>query len=182
MGDNGQLYVPKELVPIYRESVIRLASIITPNLFETEQLSGITIKETDDVWKAIDVLHCKGCETVIISSADIPEKPDLLSIFASRKKGVSHEKYIMEIKKLPVAFTGSGDLFASLILSWMHKTENDLKLSLENTVASLQSVLVRTIEAMQGKENTVRNRELKLLQSKKDIEEPKVIYKAKVVE
>lgn len=57
----------------------------------------------------------------------------------------------MEIKKLPVAFTGSGDLFASLILSWMHKTENDLKLSLENTVASLQSVLVRTIEAMQGK-------------------------------
>jgi pyridoxine kinase len=36
MGDNGALYVPKELLPIYRDKLIPLADIITPNQFEVE--------------------------------------------------------------------------------------------------------------------------------------------------
>jgi hypothetical protein len=31
MGDNGRLYVPEELIPIYRDSVIGRADLITPN-------------------------------------------------------------------------------------------------------------------------------------------------------
>ena len=44
LGDDGQFYVPPELVPIYREQLLPLASIITPNQFEAEQLSGVTIR------------------------------------------------------------------------------------------------------------------------------------------
>ena len=36
MGDNGELYVPKELLYIYRDKLIPLADIITPNQFEAE--------------------------------------------------------------------------------------------------------------------------------------------------
>lgn len=36
MGDNGQLYVPKELLEIYRDKLIPLADVITPNQFEVE--------------------------------------------------------------------------------------------------------------------------------------------------
>lgn len=57
----------------------------------------------------------------------------------------------MEIKKLPLNFTGSGDLFASLFLSWMHKTCNNLKDSLEKTVATLQAVLQRTLDSLEGR-------------------------------
>eukprot|EP00850_Spirogloea_muscicola_P012385 SM000079S22503 [mRNA] locus=s79:550062:551716:- [translate_table: standard] len=41
MGDNGKLYIRPELVPIYREKVAPLASLLTPNQFEAEQLTGL---------------------------------------------------------------------------------------------------------------------------------------------
>lgn len=57
----------------------------------------------------------------------------------------------MEIEKLPASFTGTGDLFASLFLAWMYKSENNLKESLEKTIASLQAVLKRTYNQLKGK-------------------------------
>ena len=36
MGDNGKMYVPAELLPLYREHIVPLADIITPNQFEAE--------------------------------------------------------------------------------------------------------------------------------------------------
>lgn len=56
----------------------------------------------------------------------------------------------MEIPKLPISFTGTGDLFASLFLSWMHRSNNNVKDSLEKTIASLQAVLKRTVEYLEG--------------------------------
>ena len=38
LGDEGKLYVPKELVSAYRKTLIPLAAIVTPNQFEVEQL------------------------------------------------------------------------------------------------------------------------------------------------
>lgn len=36
MGDNGKMYVPKELLEIYKNDIIPLADIVTPNQFELE--------------------------------------------------------------------------------------------------------------------------------------------------
>jgi pyridoxine kinase len=41
MGDEGKLYVPEELVHVYREKVVPLASMLTPNQFEAEKLTGL---------------------------------------------------------------------------------------------------------------------------------------------
>jgi len=50
MGDNGQLYVPKELLPVYRDEIIPLADIITPNQFEVELLTEkIFFNNKDDL-------------------------------------------------------------------------------------------------------------------------------------
>lgn len=57
----------------------------------------------------------------------------------------------MEIPKLPVTFTGTGDLFASMFLSWMYKTSGHLQESLEKTIASLQAVIKRTVDSLEGK-------------------------------
>lgn len=56
----------------------------------------------------------------------------------------------IEIPKLAGSFTGTGDLFAALFLAWMHKSNNDLKQSLEKTIASLQAVLKRTLQYALG--------------------------------
>ncbi|KAJ8951170.1 hypothetical protein NQ314_007710 [Rhamnusium bicolor] len=115
MGDSGKLYVPKELIPIYKNFIVPLATIITPNLFETELLTDITIKNVVDVWKAVDILHKKGCETVVISSAELGDDSSILSIFASTVKDKSLKKLSMDIKKTANKFTGTGDLFASSV-------------------------------------------------------------------
>lgn len=36
MGDNGKMYVPETLKEIYKEEIIPLADVITPNQFELE--------------------------------------------------------------------------------------------------------------------------------------------------
>ncbi|CAI5936922.1 unnamed protein product, partial [Closterium sp. NIES-64] len=41
MGDDGRLYIRPELVPIYRHQVVPVATLITPNQFEAEQLTGL---------------------------------------------------------------------------------------------------------------------------------------------
>lgn len=36
MGDDGRLYVDADVIPIYRDNLLPLATIITPNWFEVE--------------------------------------------------------------------------------------------------------------------------------------------------
>lgn len=52
--------------------------------------------------------------------------------------------------KYDARFVGTGDLFAALMLAWMHRTNNDLKTSIENTIATLQKVLARTMTYAAG--------------------------------
>ena len=40
MGDRGKLYVPEQLVEVYREEMLSLATILTPNQFEIQLLTG----------------------------------------------------------------------------------------------------------------------------------------------
>lgn len=34
MGDRGHYYVPEELMPIYRDTILPLADVVVPNQFE----------------------------------------------------------------------------------------------------------------------------------------------------
>ena len=36
MGDQGKLYVPAELVPLFRDTLVPLADLVVPNQFELE--------------------------------------------------------------------------------------------------------------------------------------------------
>lgn len=79
-----------------------------------------------------------------------------------------------------IRFTGTGDLFASLFLAHSTLTGFDMGTTLERTIATLQAVISKTLlylpdEVKSGKTNvTSAQRELKLIQSKKEIEEPHV--------
>ena len=65
MGDHGKLYVKPELVPCYKEDIVRLASIMTPNQFEAEQLVGQRIITEEDALAACQTLHDRGPSTVV---------------------------------------------------------------------------------------------------------------------
>lgn len=181
MGDNGKMYVPEELLPIYREEIIPLADIITPNQYEVELLTENKISTEDDVWSAVQLFHDRGIDTVVISSSELGDENELRA-FLSKKNGC---RYIINIPRQGngIPFTGTGDLFASLFLAHSHIAD-DLGSAFEKTIASLQAVLKRTIESMptdvlSGKRKvTAQERELKLIQSKSVIENPRVVLRA----
>ncbi|KAJ1935510.1 hypothetical protein EC988_008464, partial [Linderina pennispora] len=77
MGDEGALYVPKELIALYRDVLCPMAKLVTPNQFEAELLTGVTISTLEDAKKACDVLHSYGIPNVVITSSVLEdaEKP-----------------------------------------------------------------------------------------------------------
>uniref|UniRef100_T1JPG7 Pyridoxal kinase n=1 Tax=Strigamia maritima TaxID=126957 RepID=T1JPG7_STRMM len=205
MGDNGQMYVPPEILPIYQNEILPIANIITPNQFEAEILTGITIKTEEDAWEAVEKIHSQGPETVIITSTNLGPEDKLMGL-ASNSKGLSfllHQLKCMSkvefihldgkklrvrlnIPKLACSFTGTGDLFTACFLAWMFKTNGDIKIASEKTVSTVQDVLKRTFKAAENKPLEsdlawVAATELKLIQSKNDIENPKTPFEAQIV-
>ncbi|KAF9497805.1 Ribokinase-like protein [Pleurotus eryngii] len=78
MGDAGRLYVAPDVIPVYRE-MLSLATVITPNWFEVETLTGVEMKDTQSLQKAFKTLHEEyNCPNVVMSS--IPLKPWLADI------------------------------------------------------------------------------------------------------
>lgn len=184
MGDNGKFYVPKELLPIYRDELVPHADILTPNQFEAELLTNIQIKNEKDAFKTMKVLHEKGPEIIVLTSTSFEDQPNLV-LMASSKADLSH--YIrLEIPRLDAIFTGTGDLFASMLLAWLHEHSNGVKLSCEKTMSAIQAILRKTLDAAlekcgEGNKPSAHEIELKLVQSLDIIRNPEITFQSTVV-
>jgi len=65
MGDDGRLYCPPDLVPAFRDMVVPLGTLLTPNQFEAETLTGIKISSEADALRACSRLHEMGPQSVV---------------------------------------------------------------------------------------------------------------------
>ena len=98
----------------------------------------------------------------------------------SFKRGATRVK--VSIPKIPSSFTGSGDVFAAAFLVWSHKLPDNPKMIMEKTVNTTYAVLARTFESFKDiSEPSSFEKELKLIQSKLDLENPPDKIKAVVV-
>lgn len=64
IGDNGKMYVLKQLLPIYKMTIVPLADILMPNEFEAELLTYIMVKTIvlSSIWlRNIDYLLALAC-------------------------------------------------------------------------------------------------------------------------
>ncbi|XP_046664502.1 pyridoxal kinase-like [Homalodisca vitripennis] len=182
LGDNGRMCVPESYVDIYRDYIIPLADIVTPNQYEAELLTGKPILDADDAWTVIDNIHSMGCPSVFLSSAHLGYDDYLLG-FASRVSGKKKTTATLKCPLVHTSFTGTGELYAALVLAWMSRTGDDVVATLEHTTATVQAVLNRTSQSATGKNGEGAGKKgpyhLKLIQSKSDIEEPNIIVKCK---
>lgn len=164
LGDIGRFYVPEQLVKIYKEEVIPIANVLTPNQFEVEQLTGVKIENSvDQARRACSILHdIMGTlnSMVLITSIVFSENEDSLGIFAStRHPGSSEggpayedEQLIVYIPKLPGQFTGTGDICAALWLALTadmdemqnKNNESSLKQKLEQLAGTMNAIVQRT--------------------------------------
>ncbi|XP_048767181.1 pyridoxal kinase-like isoform X2 [Ostrea edulis] len=184
MGDNGKMYVPEELLPVYMEKILPIADIVTPNQFETEKLTGMKINSVEDAIKAMEILHNKGPKTVVISSSEFAADGAITSLASTVING-RKEVYKVQFEKIPAIFVGTGDLFAACLLAWLEKDKN-LKVAFEKTISTLQCVIKRTLDRARvltgdGNNPTPAQMELRLVQSKAEIENPPHSYTAAVL-
>eukprot|EP00092_Neocalanus_flemingeri_P079825 GFUD01099485.1.p1 GENE.GFUD01099485.1~~GFUD01099485.1.p1 ORF type:complete len:306 (-),score=106.06 GFUD01099485.1:190-1107(-) len=188
MGDTGPgLYVPKELLPVYQEVILPLADVCLPNQFEAELLTNKKIESEEDAIAVMDILHSKGVSTVILSSTELGSDTHLVCLASHTRSGQKTVVKVL-IPKFAAAFVGTGDLFTALSTAWLARTGGELKLALEKTLGTMQAVLARTLQhahaaaAAGGLDKpTAAMMELKLIQSKQEIENPPTGIQAEIV-
>ena len=65
LGDDGKLYLPLEMVTLYKTELLQLASVITPNQFEAEQLTGREVRTEQEALQACHYLLDQGPQSVV---------------------------------------------------------------------------------------------------------------------
>ncbi|KAM3935770.1 pyridoxal kinase [Leptodactylus fuscus] len=189
----GSMYVPEELLPVYKDLVVPVADIITPNQFEAELLTGRKIHTQQDAVQVMDMLHSLGPNTVVITSSDLPASQGseyLITLGSQRRVAADGQtqtlRICLELPRVDAVFVGTGDLFAAMLLAWTHHHPNNFKLACEKTVSAMQLVLQRTITSARtlagpGLRPSYAQLELRMVQSRKDIENPELIIRATVL-
>lgn len=118
MGDIGRGFFVREGIPeFFRDRALPRANIITPNQFELEYLSGMTIDSLDDARAACRKLHDNGPGTILLTSLIHKDtKPNTIQMLASSRDG---QQYIVTTPMLPfaVAPNGAGDCTSALLLA-----------------------------------------------------------------
>jgi pyridoxine kinase len=208
LGDNGQLYVAAEVVPMYK-SIIPHADIILPNQFEAEVLSGCKLDSVGSIPGGLRAMHQQyRIRHIVISSLCLDSHPGVILCCGSTATvHFEPQPFMIEAPIVEGQFVGTGDLFAALLLARLHPfidrltpagdvPANELPLAkaLELAMASMQGILKNTRVAMDrqlekegdmtsltDKEKLVRvfrAAELRLVDSQKDLINPTVVFKA----
>lgn len=184
LGDNGKLYAPEELIEIYRDEVLPHATVLLPNQFEAELLTGGKIRSLAEACAACDALHARGPRTVIMTSLDALEGEEAQSEFLTvLLSEAGRLKWQLQAPLVGGHFTGTGDLTAAMILAWTQIHGGEAPAALEKTCAVLQAVIRHTAQTearvVGGKRVPP---ELRILDCKRAIESPEVVIRSRLVQ
>lgn len=207
MGDQGRLYVSDELVKGYKDVIASAGEgpdLVVPNGFELELISGVHLagggdeedgnklerKTTGDnyearleqVKKAIEVLHQRdGVRMVVVTSVRVHGKQGVLNVVGSEKKSDGSSRcFVVEVPVLECYFSGTGDMFAGLMVARLREeiskaelldkvgwaspdevsaTDLPLAKATVKVLSSMSAVLLKTMEA--------RNQEMERFEGEK---------------
>ena len=77
------MYVKEELLEGFKTVLTPLASVLTPNQYEAEQLTGMSIGSMDDALRAAAALHDAG-PSVVVRGGIIQAFGHLVAFFCGR--------------------------------------------------------------------------------------------------
>jgi hydroxymethylpyrimidine/phosphomethylpyrimidine kinase len=92
------------------ERLIPLADVVTPNVDEAAAITGLKVKELDDMKAAATHLHEMGASTVVITGGHLEKATDLLSF--KTKHGINQEIFKAE-RQRSNSTHGTGCAFAT---------------------------------------------------------------------
>ncbi|MDR0584432.1 MAG: pyridoxal kinase PdxY [Treponema sp.] len=184
MGDMGRgFYVKPDIPDMFKNELLPLADIVTPNQFELEALTSLDTGGIDKARRAIEMLHEKGPGIVLVTSYRDGEDGagkggPRISMLASDKTG----GYRISTPELPLGaiVAGSGDLTASVFLSRYLETK-DIKRTLELCTAAIYGILEASFLKRNGaKTNETTNSplELAIIHNQHELNSPSHTFEA----
>ncbi|MCD6641166.1 MAG: pyridoxal kinase PdxY [Nocardioides sp.] len=140
-------FVNPAIPPKYRETVIPVADILTPNQFElgfiTDRPGLGKASSLDDVLAGVDDVRRLGPSTVLVTSvARLGADEDTIEMLAVTEDGA----WLVSTPRLPMKANGSGDITAALFTAHLHETGSPAD-ALARTASSVFAVLKQTLDS-----------------------------------
>jgi pyridoxine kinase len=143
MGDVGRGFFVRPGIPEFmRDRALPVATLVTPNQFELQFLSGLLVRDFETVLAAVRALHARGPSVVLVTSLRREDAPrNEIEVLAADCDSI----YLITTPKLPIEVNGAGDTTAALFYAHWLRTQS-LRTALELTVNAVFAVLERTVE------------------------------------
>ncbi len=170
IGDVGRgPYVAPEVADFFRDRAMPAATIVTPNAFELEWLTGRRVGSLADARAAIVAIVGRGPKVVAVTSLALDDTPaDALDVLVGDGAGLWRAR----TPKLPIAVSGAGDLFAALFFHhWLDSRSAPAALS--RAVSSVFGIVAATLASA--------GRELALIEAQAEIPRPSQVIPAEPV-
>ena len=144
MGDVERGFFVRPGIPEFmRDRVVPKATIVTPNHFELDFLTGRETHTLEEEIDAADALREVGPETVLVTSVTVDStQDDELAMLAVTADGAWH----VTTPRLDRSFTGSGDLTAAMFLAHYLRT-GSVAQAVGRTADIVYSVLKQTADS-----------------------------------
>ena len=155
MGDIGRgVYVKPGILEVFREKLLPLATIITPNQFELSLLTGIDdLSKPDNLRKALDMTHTWGPKVILVTSFGQKEQfSGEIGMLAATESGIWH--ITTPEFNFNRIIAGSGDLTSAVFLA-RYLESNDARKSLERTAGSVFGIMEAMFNSGRGELCTI---------------------------
>ncbi|VUZ97077.1 pyridoxal kinase, putative [Plasmodium vivax] len=158
MGDNGRLYVDKDVVLAYKKC-IPFVDIMTPNQFELELLCDRKINNENDVTSCVRFLLNRGVQLVVVTSVQYLFDEDHLYLYVGYLDSQGElVAFKYKIFRFDFDVCGSGDLFAALLLSFVVRHRGNVLLIVSKVLNIVHNVIKNSLSA--GELNIIENQDI----------------------
>lgn len=115
MGDDDLgIFVAEGLVALFRDRLVPMADIITPNQYELELLAGQPARNAADLSRAAALLRARGTKAVVVTGCTLDDTPPGMVETVLTGEAAPHRT---AIPRLPIRPCGTGDIFTALMVA-----------------------------------------------------------------
>lgn len=110
ISQTGEILMDETALATLKRRLFIRATVLTPNLREAEILTGMTIRDLDDMKHATDMMRTLGAETVIVKAGQVFSEKDLYLIATADGERIYEKPHVETTHTL-----GAGCTIASAI-------------------------------------------------------------------
>jgi pyridoxine kinase len=142
LGDEGELYVPSELVRTFREQAVPRADLLVPNRFELEWLVDRSVASVEEAVAAARELHEAGAREVVVKGLVLEhDGRPMQHVVGLDAQGA----WLARAPHIAQFWSGAGDVFTAL-LTGLRLSEVPLGDAVARATALMAALVARTYE------------------------------------